>query len=96
MVLGNEEGIHRLHVLLQLLHIALELGSSILEPSDNLGIAQAELGRDLIAIRGRQILLVEESLLQLEDLLIREGRPALSFLFRLLSVVEQVQVIGLF
>lgn len=96
VLMGHENGVDRLYVLLQLLHVALELGPAILEPRDDLGVAEAKLGGDLVAIGRRQVLLVEEALLELEDLLVREGRPALSLLLRLLPVVEQVQVIGLF
>ena len=95
-MLGDEERIHRLHVLFQLLHVAFQLGPAILEPGDHLGVTEAQLGGYLVAVGWRQVLLVKKALLQLEDLLVREGRPALSFLLRLLPVVEQVQVIGLF
>ena len=91
-MLRDEQRIHRLHVLFQLLHIPLQLGSPVLEPRDHLGIAQAELRGDLVAVRRRQVLLVQEPLLQLKDLLVGKGRPAFPLLLRLLSVVEQVQV----
>lgn len=94
-MLGDQKRIHRLHVLLQLLHVPLELRPPVLEPRDHLGIAQAQLGGDLVPVRRAQVLLIQESLLQLEDLLIRERGPTLAFLLRLLAVVEQVQVIGL-
>lgn len=90
------QGIHRLHVLLQLLHVSLELRAPVLEPRDHLGVAKAQLGRDLVAVRGAQILLVQETFLQLEYLLVREGRPAFPLLLGLLSVIEEVQVVGLF
>lgn len=64
-----------LHVLLELLHVALELGPPVLEPRDDLSVGQPQLGGDLVAIGGRQVLLVEEPLLQLEDLMVGEGRP---------------------
>lgn len=95
MVLGDQERVHRLHVLLQLLHVPLELRPSVLEPRDHLRVAQSQLSGDLVPVRRAQVLLVEEPLLQLEDLLVRERGPALALLLRLLTVVEQVQVIGL-
>lgn len=96
MVLGNQERVHRLHILLQLLHVPFQFRPSVLEPCDHLRVAQTQLSGDLVPIRWAQVLLVEESLLQLEDLLVRERGSTLALLLRLLAVVEQVQVIGLF
>lgn len=42
-----------------------------------------------------EILLVEETFLQLEDLMVGEGGPRLAFLLRLLSTVEEVQMTAL-
>jgi len=95
VVLGDQKRIHGLHVLLELLHVPLELRPSVLEPRDHLGIAETQLGGDLVPVGRAQVLLVQESLLQLEYLLIRERGPALALLLRLLPIVEQVQVIGL-
>lgn len=94
-MLRDQKWIHSLHVLLKLLHVPLELRSSVLEPCDHLGVAQTQLSGDLVPVGRAQVLLVQEPLLQLEDLLIRERGPALALLLRLLAIVEQVQVIGL-
>lgn len=94
-MLGDQKWVHSLHVLLELLHVPLELRPPVLEPRDHLGIAQTELSGDLVPVGWAQVLLIEESFLQLEDLLIRERGPTLALLLRLLAVVEQVQVIGL-
>jgi len=89
-MLGDQKWIHSLHVLLKLLHIPLELRSPILEPRDHLGIAQTQLSGDLVPVSRAQVLLIQESFLQLEDLLIRERGPTLAFFLRLLTIVEQV------
>lgn len=94
-MLGDQKWIHSLHVLLKLLHVPLELRPPVLEPRDHLGIAQTQLSGNLVPVGWAQVLLIQESLLQLEDLLIRERGPALTLLLRLLAIVEQVQVIGL-
>jgi len=91
LVRGEDFG--RLDVLLELLHVALELGAPILEPRDHLRVAQAELRGDLVAVGRRQVLLVQEPLLQLEDLVVGEGGARLALLLCvLLPRVEQVQV----
>lgn len=95
VMLGDQKWIHSLHVLLKLLHVPLELRPPVLEPRDHLGIAQTELSGNLVPVGRAQVLLIQESFLQLEDLLIRERGPTLTLLLRLLPVVEQVQVIGL-
>jgi hypothetical protein len=91
LVRGEELG--ALDVLLELLHVALELGPPVLEPGDDLGVGQAQRGGDLVAVRRTEVLLVEEPLLQLEDLVVGEGRPRLSLLLGLLARVEQVEVV---
>jgi len=53
---------------------------------------QAQGGGDLVAIGRRQVLLVEEPLLQLEDLVVGEGGARLALLLRLRSVREDVQM----
>lgn len=88
VMLSDQKWIHSLHVLLKLLHVPLELRPPVLEPRDHLGIAETELSRDLIPVGRAQVLLIQKSLLQLENLLIREGGPALALLLRLLTVVE--------
>lgn len=94
-MLRDQQRVHRLHVLLQLLHVPLQLRPSVLEPRDHLGIAQAQLSRYFVPVRWAQVLLVEEPLLQLEDLLVGERCPALALLLRLLPVVEQIQMVRL-
>lgn len=79
------------HVLLQLLHVALQLCPAVLEPRYHLCVRQPEAGRDLVPIGGAQVFLVQEPFLQLEDLVIGEGRSRFSLLLRLLARVEQVQ-----
>lgn len=95
-MLSDQKWIHSLYVLFKLLHVPLELRSSVLEPRDHLGIAETQLSGNLVPVGRTQVLLVQKSLLQLEDLLIRECGPTLALLFRLLAIVEQVQVISLF
>lgn len=95
VVLRDQQRVHRLHVLLQLLHVPLQLRPPVLEPRDHLRVAQAQLRGDLVPVGRAQVLLVQESLLQLEDLLIRERGPTLALLLRLLPVVEQVQMVRL-
>lgn len=90
-LVGGED-FDAVEVLLQLLDVALLLSATVLEPGDHLGIGQAQRGGDLIAIRGRQILLVEEALLQLKDLMVGEGGARLALLLRLRPVREYVQV----
>lgn len=89
-MLRDQQRVHRLHVLLQFLHVPLQLRSSVLEPRDYLSVAQTQLRGDLVSIGRAQVLLVQESFLQLEDLLIGERRSTLALLLRLLPVVEQV------
>lgn len=86
------EYLDAVEVLLQLLNVALLLGPSVLEPSDHLRIGESQRGGDLVTIGGRQILLVEETLLQLEDLMVCEGGARLALLLRLRTVREYVQV----
>lgn len=86
------EHLDAVEVLLQLLNVALLLGPSVLEPSDHLRIGETQRGGDLVTIGGRQILLVEETLLQLEDLMVGEGGARLALLLRLRTVREYVQV----
>lgn len=95
MVLSDEERIDSLNVLLEFLHVPLEFRSTILKPRYHLGVAETKLGSDLVTIRRTQVLLVEKSLLEFKNLLIREGRSTLALLLRLLTIVEQIQVIGL-
>jgi hypothetical protein len=66
-----------------------------LEPRDDLRVAEAQLTRDLVPVCRRQILLVQESLLQLEDLVVGKRCARLPLLLGLLAVVEEVQVIRL-
>lgn len=95
-MLSDQKWIHSLYVLFKLLHVPLELCPSVLEPRDHLGIAETQLSGNLVPVGRTQVLLVQKSLLQFEDLLIRECGPTLALLFRLLAIVEQVQVISLF
>lgn len=95
-MLSDQKWIHSLYVLFKLLHVPLEFRPSVLEPRDHLGIAETQLSGNLVPVGRTQVLLVQKSLLQLEDLLIRECSPTLALLFRLLAIVEQVQVISLF
>lgn len=85
----------RLYVLLQLLHVSLHLGPSVLEPSDHLSVAEAKGEGNLVPIGGGQILLVEEALLQLEDLGVGERGAGLAFLFGVGggSVVEEGEMV---
>lgn len=50
VVVRRAEDLGRLDVLLQLLHVALELGPPVLEPGDYLGVRQAECQRYLFVI----------------------------------------------
>lgn len=59
-------------------------------PCPYLRVAEAEALRQLVPVGGREVLLVQEPLLQLEDLVVGERRPALPLLLRRLSVVEEV------
>lgn len=95
-MLRHQHRVDSLDVLLELLHVPFELGSPVLEPRDHLGITEAQLRGDLVAIRRTQVFLIEKALFQLEDLLIGEGRSALALLLRLLPIVEQVEVVRLF
>ena len=90
MMLSDQKWIHSLHVLLKLLHIPLELRPPVLKPRDHLGIAQTQLSGDLVPVGWAQVLLIQESFLQLEDLLIRERGSTLALLLRLLAIVEQI------
>lgn len=67
-----------LHIGLHLLQVPLELGAPILEPGDDLRVGEAQLLRDLVAIGGGQVLLVQEALFQLVDLVVGESRARLS------------------
>ena len=110
VVSSSAEDLGRLDVLLQLLHVSLELGPPVLEPGDHLGVRQAECQCNLfhfnemlqlriktsaeeaaylVSIGRRQVLLIEEPLLQFEDLMIGERRPGFALLFRLLARAEQ-------
>lgn len=84
--------LQRLHVRLHLLQVPLELGPAVLEPGDDLRIGQSQLLRDLVTVGRREVLLVEEPLLQLIDLMVGEGCPRLSPLLRSLPLTEGVQV----
>lgn len=84
----------RLPVLLLFFVVPLHLGPPVLEPRDHLRVGQAQAGRDLVPVRRRQVLLVQEALLQLEDLVVGERGARLAFLLRLRARVEQVQVAG--
>lgn len=88
------KGGQRLPVLLLLLVVPLHLGPTVLEPRDDLRVRQAEAGRDLISVGRRQVLLVQEPLLQLEYLVIGERGARLALLFGLRPRVEQVQMTG--
>ena len=50
----------------------------VLEPRDHLGVAERQRLRDLVAVGRRQVLLVEEPLLELVDLLVGERRARLA------------------
>lgn len=84
----------RLPVLLLLLVVPLHLGPPVLEPRDHLRVRQAQAGRDLVPVGRRQVLLVQETFLQLEYLVVGERGARLAFLLGLRSRVEQVQVTG--
>ena len=58
------------------------------ESNTDLGIREAEGGRDLVPVRGREVLLIEKPLLQLENLVVGERRPRLPLLLRRLLVGE--------
>lgn len=88
----SREDLHAIKILLQFLDVALLLGPAILEPGDHLGVGQAQGGGDLITISWRQVLLVQEALLQLKDLVIGEGGARFALFFRLRTVREDVQV----
>ena len=92
MVDGRAEHLGRFDVLLQLLHVALELGAPVLKPGDDLRIGQAERQGDLVAVGRRQVLLIEEPLLQLEYLVVGEGRARLALLLGLLARTEQLRM----
>ena len=63
-----------------------------MDRDSNLCIGKAELGGDLVSVRRRQILLVQEPLLQLEDLVVGESRPGLPLLLgRLLRRERQLR-----
>ena len=85
----------RFNVFLELLHVAFEFRPSVLEPGDDLRVAQPELTRDLVSIRGGKILLVQEPFLQLKDLVVCERCSRLPLFLGLLSVVEEVEVVRL-
>lgn len=80
-----------LHVGLHLLQVALQLGAPVLEPGDDLGIAQPQLRRDVVSVGRRQVLLVEEALFQLVDLVVGEGRAGLPALLGRLPRPEGAQ-----
>lgn len=63
-----------------------------LSPRPYLRVAEAEALRQLVPVGGREVLLVQEPLLQLEDLVVGERRPALPLLLRRLFVAEEVEV----
>lgn len=86
------EDLDAVEVLFQLLDVALLLGPAVLEPGDHLGVGQAQGGGDLVAIGRGQVLLVEETLLQLKDLVVGEGGAGLALLLGLWSVREDVQM----
>lgn len=81
------------HVLLQLLHVSFQFRSAILEPRYHLCIGQSQIRGYFVAVGRTEVFLVEEPFFQLENLVIRECGPGFSFLFRLLAVVEQVEVV---
>lgn len=84
-------------VFLELLHVSLELRPSVLEPCDHLCVAETERQSDLVAVRRGEILLVEESLLELKDLVVGERSAGLAFLLGVggAAVVEQREVVDL-
>lgn len=84
----------RLPVLLLLLVVPLHLGPPVLEPRDHLGVGQPEAGRYLVPVGRRQILLVQETFLQLEYLVVGKSGARFAFLFGLRPRVEQVQMTG--
>ena len=57
-------------------------------PGDDLCVGEAQGEGDLVAIGRRQILLVEEPLLQLEDLVVSECRSRFALLLALLPGTE--------
>lgn len=68
-----------------------------MEPCDHLCVAETERQSDLVAVRRRKILLVEESLLELKDLVVGKRSAGLSFLLGVggAAVVEQREVVDL-
>jgi len=68
------------HVLFHLLDVSLELGPPVLEPRDHLSTREAELPRNLVPVRRRQIFLKNKTFFQFVDLLICKGCPRFSFL----------------
>lgn len=80
------------HVFFELFHVAFELGATVLEPCYHLGVGEAQAGGDFVAVGRAEILLIEETLFELEDLMIGERRARFSFFLRLLAVVEEVEV----
>ena len=87
-------GVGGCDVSLQLLQVPLQLGAPVLEPRDHLGVGEAQRGGDLVSVGRGQVLLVEEALLQLVDLLVREGRPRLASLLGRLRLGEEAQLIA--
>lgn len=93
MMNGGRRDLGGVHVLLQLLHVPLEFGTPILKPRDHLGVGQTQRLGDFVPVRWRQVLLVKETLLQLEDLMIGERRPRFPLFLRLLPRAEDVQMV---
>lgn len=54
----------------------------------DLSIRETEGRRDFVSVRGREVLLIQKPLLQLENLVVGEGRPRLALLLRRLLVGE--------
>ena len=73
-------------------HVTFEFGASVLEPGDDLGVGQTQRQGDLVSIGRWQVLLIEEALLQLENLVVGEGRPRFPLLLGLLARTEQLRV----
>ena len=84
----------RRHVRATFLQVSLQLRAPVLEPRDHLRVRQSQTERDLVPVGRREVLLVEEALLEFVDLLIREGRARFPSLLRRRILCEHVQLIG--
>ena len=88
------EMFRRRDVGLQLLQVSFQLRPPVLKPRDHLGVGEAKALGDLVAISRRQILLIEEALLELVYLLICEGRTRFTPFLGRLSFGEEVQLLA--